>query len=41
MVSDVLDGIYEKVNDSNRLVVQKQESGGGELMHMASEIHMA
>ena len=29
MVSDVLDGTYEKVNDSNQNVVVKQEESPG------------
>ena len=44
MVSDVLDGTYEKVNDSNQHVVVKQEEspgGNNELQHMISEIHLA
>ena len=44
MVSDVLDGTYEKVNDSNQHVVHKQDespSGNNELQHMISEIHLA
>ena len=44
MVSDVLDGTYEKVNDSNQHVVHKQEDspdGNSELQHMISEVHLA
>lgn len=39
MVSDVLDGTYEKVNDSNQRLVPRPESGH-ELKHLQSEIHL-
>ena len=29
MVSDVLDGTYEKINDSNQQVVHKQQDNAG------------